>query len=60
MRTYTTYNDALNIVSQYGMENNCNSLIETICMMEDNRDVLSRFQLMCMEIVIGETEYYGA
>ena len=57
----TTYNEAMNIVSQYGMENNCDSLIETISMMEDNQDDLSRFQLMCMNIVLGELEaYYGA
>jgi hypothetical protein len=57
----TTYNEAMNIVSQYGTENNCDSLIETISMMEDNRDDLSRFQLMCMNIVLGEMEaYYGA
>ena len=57
----TTYNEAMNIVSQYGMENNCDSLIETISMMEDNQDDLSRFQLFCMNIVLGEMEaYYGA
>jgi len=61
MKAIMTYNMALTIVNQYGMENNCDSLIEAICMMEDNRDVLSRFQSMCMEIVIGEMEeYYGA
>lgn len=54
----TTYNDAVSIVSQYGYENNCDSLIQAISMMEDNRDDLSRFQLMCMEIVLGEMEDY--
>jgi hypothetical protein len=56
----TTYNEAMNIVSQYGMENNCVSLIETISMMEDNQDDLSRFQLFCMNIVLGEMEAYNA
>jgi hypothetical protein len=56
----TTYNEAMNIVSQYGTENNCDSLIQAISMMEDNQDDLSRFQLMCMNIVLGEMEaYYG-
>ena len=56
----TTYNEAMNIVSQYGMENNCDSLIETISMMEDNQGDLSRLQLFCMNIVLGEMEeYYG-
>jgi hypothetical protein len=60
MKGITTYNEAMNIVSQYGMENNCVSLIETISMMEDNQSELSRFQLMCMNIVLGEMEaYYG-
>ena len=57
----TTYNEALNIVNQYGVDNNCDSLIEAISMMEDNQYDLSRFQLMCMNIVLGEMEaYYGA
>jgi len=56
----TTYNEALNIVNQYGVDNNCDSLIEAISMMEDNQYDLSRFQLMCMNIVLGELEsYYG-
>jgi len=60
MKGIMTYNDALNIVSQYGMENNCDSLIETISMMEDNQSDLSRFQLYCMYIVLGEMEsHYG-
>jgi len=56
----TTYNEALNIINQYGIDNNCDSLIEAISMMEDNQYDLSRFQLMCMNIVLGEMEaYYG-
>ena len=54
----TTYNEALNIVNQYGVDNNCDSLIEAISMMEDNQYDLSRFQLMCMNIVLGELESY--
>ena len=60
MKGIMTYNEALNIVSQYGMENNCDSLIEAISMMEDNQYELSRFQVMCMEIVIGDMENYCA
>lgn len=60
MMGITTYNDAVSIVSQYGLENNCDSLIDTISMMEDNRDSLSGIQLMCLEIVIGDMENYYA
>jgi len=58
MINITTYNEALNIVNQYGVDNNCDSLIEAISMMEDNQYDLSRFQLMCMNIVLGELESY--
>lgn len=58
MKYIMTYNDAMNIVSQYGIDNNCDSLMDTISMMEDNREDLSRFQLLCMEIVLGELEDY--
>jgi hypothetical protein len=54
MNGITTYNEALHIVNQYGMVNNCDSLIETISMMEDNQYDLSRFQVFCMNIVLGE------
>jgi hypothetical protein len=57
----TTYNEAMAIVGKYGMDNGCDSLIEAISMMEDNRDSLSLVQSMSMEIVLGEMEaYYGA
>lgn len=55
----TTYNEALHIVNQYGVKNNCDSLIDTISMMEDNQYELSQFQVMCMNIVLGEMEAYN-
>jgi len=55
----TTYNEALHIVNQYGMDNDCDSLIEAISMMEDNQYELSKFQVMCMNIVLGELEAYN-
>jgi hypothetical protein len=49
-----TFNEAMQIVSEYGYANKCNSLIDTISEMEDNIFELTNFQRMAMEVVIGE------
>jgi len=54
MIKFMTFNEAMQIVSEYGYANKCNSLIDTISEMEDNIFELTNFQRMAMEVVIGE------
>ena len=49
-----TFNEAMKIVSAYGYKNGNDSLIDTVCSMEDNIFELTENQRVALNVVIGE------